>query len=180
MRIDVAAIERVRERCGADLYRLAAGGLGGLLADPLALADVLDAIRPGPPLAGDALAAAGGDFVEGLARFFPEPSGERKAAGPVDVERLVWRLAGAVGLDPRPFTLRELDLMADGRSEADWGPVSHVLCVLANKDRDPKRTPFKPSDFNPHAKRERRAVVETVKLRDVKHLLMGMATRRKG
>lgn len=41
--------------------------------------------------------------------------------------------------------------MAEGRSRSLWGHTSAVLCLLANVNRDPKKTqPFKPSDFDPH------------------------------
>lgn len=44
--------------------------------------------------------------------------------------------------------------MAEARSEARWSHTSTLLAMIANVNRDPKKTrAFKPGDFNPHAKR---------------------------
>ncbi|NLW83533.1 MAG: hypothetical protein GXY41_03865 [Phycisphaerae bacterium] len=40
--------------------------------------------------------------------------------------------------------------MAEGKSKDAWQHTSALLALIANVNRDPKRTkPFKPSDFNP-------------------------------
>ena len=47
--------------------------------------------------------------------------------------------------------MRELLWMADGRGKAEWGRMSVLLAMLANINRDPKKSrPAKPSDFNPY------------------------------
>ncbi len=44
--------------------------------------------------------------------------------------------------------------MGEGRSQALWAHTSHVLALVANVNRDPKKTTaFEPSDFNPHARK---------------------------
>lgn len=41
--------------------------------------------------------------------------------------------------------------MAEAASRDAWAHTSTVLAMLANANRDPKKTrPFKPSDFDPH------------------------------
>lgn len=66
--------------------------------------------------------------------------------------------------------------MAEGRAESLWSHTSHVLALLANVHRDPKRTsrPFAPADFNPFspggAKREPKVMV---KMSEVKNILTG-------
>lgn len=48
-------------------------------------------------------------------------------------------------------------MMADGRQKSDWSHTSSVLCILANINRDPKKSrAYKPQDFNPTIKRARR------------------------
>ena len=48
------------------------------------------------------------------------------------------------------MTLRELVYMVKGRQVDQWNHTSHVLCLFANANRDPKRVgAFKPADFNP-------------------------------
>ena len=63
--------------------------------------------------------------------------------------------------------------MAEGRSRSTWSHTSTVLAMIANVNRDPKKSdPFRPSDFDPHAAKPKG---EKPKLRmaDVKGLLMG-------
>ena len=40
--------------------------------------------------------------------------------------------------------------MAEARQQAEWQRVSALMALLANINRDPKHTPFKPEDFNPY------------------------------
>lgn len=41
--------------------------------------------------------------------------------------------------------------MAEGRGRDEWGRMSSLLALVANVNRDPKRTSaFKPADFNPY------------------------------
>lgn len=48
------------------------------------------------------------------------------------------------------MSLREIWEMYRGRSELAWQPVSVLCCLIANVNRDPKKTkPFSPADFNP-------------------------------
>ena len=65
--------------------------------------------------------------------------------------KIAYECAGVVGIDPSNFTLRELDIMCDNRLRTEWMRTAHVLCMMANINRDEKKkkTPFKPSDFMP-------------------------------
>ncbi len=69
---------------------------------------------------------------------------------------------------------RELDLMAEGRSKALWAHTSHVLALLANVNRDPKKTKaFAPADFDPHARKLAARPVAKVPLASLRGLIMG-------
>jgi hypothetical protein len=47
--------------------------------------------------------------------------------------------------------------MAEGLGRERWAHTSLLCAILANANRDPKRTrPFKPADFNPYAQQDRR------------------------
>jgi len=47
--------------------------------------------------------------------------------------------------------------MAEARGRDDWAHTSAILALIANVNRDPKKTrPFKPSDFDPYARQDRR------------------------
>lgn len=81
---------------------------------------------------------------------------------------MIYELAGIIGVDPAPFTLRELVFMVKGLQRDQWNHTSHVLCILANANRDPKRIgAFKPADFNPTIARRRVPDVPITVLRDV-------------
>jgi len=47
--------------------------------------------------------------------------------------------------------------MAEARGRESWARTSAVLALIANVNRDPKKTrPFKPSDFDPYSAKDRR------------------------
>jgi hypothetical protein len=47
--------------------------------------------------------------------------------------------------------------MAEARARDNWAHTSAVLALIANVNRDPKKTrPFKPADFDPYAGKDRR------------------------
>ncbi len=59
-------------------------------------------------------------------------------------------MAGAVGVDPRPLTVRELLWMAEGHGRDAWGRLSVLCALVGNAHRDPKRgRALRPSDFDP-------------------------------
>lgn len=48
--------------------------------------------------------------------------------------------------------------MANGRHKSDWQHTASILCILANINRDPKKSrAYKPQDFDPTVKRSRRS-----------------------
>lgn len=62
-----------------------------------------------------------------------------------------------LGLHPDPFTLRQLDHMADGRADLEWTLNSWIRAALINVNRG-KGRPIEPSKVNPYelSKRKRR------------------------
>ncbi len=43
--------------------------------------------------------------------------------------------------------------MADGRQRSEWSRISAQMALIANTQRDPKKTrAFRPSDFDPFAR----------------------------
>ena len=53
--------------------------------------------------------------------------------------------------------------MAEARGRANWAHTSTVLALLANANRDPKKTrAFRPSDFDPFETRRARGGVPLV------------------
>lgn len=47
--------------------------------------------------------------------------------------------------------------MAKARQEDEWNRASALLAMLYNANRDPKKGPKHPADFNPHARKADRA-----------------------
>lgn len=44
---------------------------------------------------------------------------------------IVWRWAGYIGIDPRPFTLAQICLMKDEKEKNEWLHTSNLCCVIA-------------------------------------------------
>jgi len=48
--------------------------------------------------------------------------------------------------------------MAEGLGRERWAHTSLICALIANSNRDPKKhRPFKPSDFDPYARTDRRS-----------------------
>ena len=71
------------------------------------------------------------------------------------VERHVYQLAGLVGVDPGPFTWRQLDWMTEQRSRAGWDHTASILTILANVNS--VKTKFELADFHPYLERAKRS-----------------------
>jgi hypothetical protein len=69
--------------------------------------------------------------------------------------------------------------MAEGLGRARWAHTSLLCALIANANRDPKRTrPFKPSDFDPYARQDRR--LRTVADKESLAILKEALTGQKG
>lgn len=84
---------------------------------------------------------------------------------------MIFELAGFLGLDPRPWSLRELATMARGRAARQWDHTASLLAMTANVHRDVKknRRGFHPSAFHPFMRRRRRGTTPAA-LRSLKGL----------
>ena len=53
--------------------------------------------------------------------------------------------------------MRDLALMAEGRSRLEWSQTAEVLALIANANRDQKKkpSPFRASEFNPWERADR-------------------------
>jgi len=176
VRVTVATIKRIRDTIGLDILD-GENSIALLSSDPVTLCDVLylsckdDADNRnvsdeefGRALWGDALDAATNAFLEALADFFRNPRQRKEEAGQrgngsTDSGRgeLLWReiyrSAGIVGVDPGPYTLREILWMRDGREMTEWNRTAWVCALIANVNRDPKKSKaFQPIDFHPMRK----------------------------
>ena len=58
--------------------------------------------------------------------------------------------------------------MAEARQRSEWAPISTLMALIANAHRDARKTrAFKPSDFDPYARRERATTNDMAGLRAV-------------
>lgn len=64
---------------------------------------------------------------------------------------MIFRLAGIIGIDPGPRTLRELVWMADAKRSEAWDHTAELLALVANIFSKNK---IKSSAFHPFAERE--------------------------
>ena len=83
----------------------------------------------------------------------------------------MFELATLAGVDPWPYTLRELKWMADEALAHAWNHTSAVCAMIANTVRDPKKRarPYTPGEFHPVelARKRSRPKVPITVLRDV-------------
>ena len=61
----------------------------------------------------------------------------------------IYELAGAVGVNPEPYTFREIIWMYRGKGKDEWSRLSVVLATTANMNSS-KGKRFTSSDFNPY------------------------------
>ncbi len=178
--IDVAAAQRIKAMLGIDLMDALGGGfMKKLAADPALLGNLLFVLcekqaaeRAVPErkfraaLTGSLLLAAFCAFTSELVSFFPEGEKEAKtddqrpttddhSCTSDDCWSLVWQHAGILGVNPGPFTLRELCVMSKARKKDEWTRTSASLAMLHNINRDPKKCEARTPDyFNPFAERK--------------------------
>ena len=69
--------------------------------------------------------------------------------------------------------------MAEARSREAWAHTSAVLALLANVNRDPKKTrPFRPADFDPYTARDKKG--EAIELKDMGALKDAFVNSKEG
>ena len=66
---------------------------------------------------------------------------------------MIWEVAGVIGIDPLPLTLRELMWMARAREENLWTKVSHLMASSLNANPF-LREHYRASDLNPFRREE--------------------------
>lgn len=55
-------------------------------------------------------------------------------------------MAGAVGVDPRPFTWWQLEMMANGKARTEWAMMSSLMALIASIF---SKKPVRPCEFDP-------------------------------
>ena len=159
--LNVLQMKRIRANLGVDLVNVIALDSGGKVK-----VDLVDRIANDPCLLVDILwvcveeeaKAAGvtdeqfgrslaGDAIEDATRAFLDELVERRG-----VDALVCEFAGILGVNPDPFTLRELVWMVEGRGKFEWSQTASLMALAVNLMRDPKKgKAASPADFNPFA-----------------------------
>lgn len=114
----------------------------------------------GGPAAGGILQTARMALFEAWAEFFPRSSDDDEPddRGPadqkeLDIDRLVWELAGVVGVHPRDYTLRQLAHMSRGKSREAW---QHTTSLMALVKTAATGKACKPSDLDPFKPRPKK------------------------
>ena len=77
---------------------------------------------------------------------------------------MIYELAGIIGIDPSPFTLRELHWMAQSKREVEIWALAGLKATIVNHSYPPPRRAAQAADFVPNKLKPRR---EQPKLRDV-------------
>ncbi len=72
------------------------------------------------------------------------------------------------------MTLRQLLWLAEGSGRVRWAHTSAIMALIANVNRDPKKTRmFKAEQFNPYIRNDRRSQRSPDDLTILKEALMG-------
>lgn len=117
---------------------------------------------------GESIEHGASSLIEGLLLFCPSlQQGKKDSESPAERKqplepaserawKFIHELAGIVGVDPGPFSWREIDWKAKAKRRHDWNQTSLLLTINANANRDPKkrRQPFHPNDFMPEDLKE--------------------------
>lgn len=71
----------------------------------------------------------------------------------VDLWEQIYSLAGVLGIDPGPFTLRQLVIMSTARRRDEWDRAAGIIAMIYNVNCGPRDKPKSPADFNPYAEK---------------------------
>lgn len=159
LRVDIAAAERMRDLAGVDLIAKGSTWADQLTKQPEAVANAIyaackpqadargmDDIRFGRMLRSgrcEVFKAASEALWESIGTFFPRAQDLPKARSDEPEQhprrdqptgwRLLWEMAGYVGIDPGPRTQRELTQMYVGRRDAEsrlaWSVGSSAMAA---------------------------------------------------
>ncbi len=73
---------------------------------------------------------------------------------------MIYETAGILGIDPGPFTLRELIWMLDGYRVETWHHTAAQMSLVANINRGKNARGYSPLDFHPFVTRQQRKRVD--------------------
>ena len=62
----------------------------------------------------------------------------------------ILRLAARIGIEPGPYTLRELMWMSDEINKDRWDRTSDLMTLLANIHSPKRARPYRRTDFHPY------------------------------
>ena len=93
----------------------------------------------------------------------------------------VFKLAGIVGVDPHPLTLRELCWMAHARIEADWWHTANLMSLTINQNRKKGSRAITPKELHPmQVQKQKKAKKQIVGVEALKAFLPPNDPNRKG
>ena len=102
-----------------------------------------------------------------------QPDAESRDRGGAERRwRIVWELAGIVGVDPGPLTLRELVWLAEARQREAWSHTSQILAMLYNSHRGKAARAMKPAEFNPFVEKNNKPLGKTSDLSILKQVFI--------
>lgn len=73
---------------------------------------------------------------------------------------LAYRFGGVIGIDPGPFTLRELFWLVDGHARQVWQHTASILAAAFANNPNVKKPKFTPDKFYPFAMAKKRTVID--------------------
>ena len=83
------------------------------------------------------------------------PRGSRGGDSGRNLWNELYRIAGFLGVDPGPFSYRELSWMASGKLEQQWWHTAHLISLHVNMNRKKGSRVRKAEEFHPFMRKRR-------------------------
>lgn len=160
-RLTFAHLRAVHDATGLDLLAIADESVWATVIGDARWNAEAARVLTGEELSGDDLGEFMGEFRQRLIEFFPAPAPESRHAKvqgesstPVGGQwQKVFQAAGAVGVEPWGYSMRELLWMADGA----WKPYSALIAKIHNSHCQKKSELITPDSVNPYCSEKKMA-----------------------
>ena len=159
--LSLGVVRQIKTTTGVDLLRAYDPEVMARIdGDPVLCGRIIAIAGGQAELEGQDLAEAHESFLKALIEFFPKrsiyddfnDSSQTETAAQVDPWRVVFRAAGAAGVEPWGYSFRELIWMAQGA----WEPHAVSIANTINMNLKKGASPLDPDTVNPwHPKRPR-------------------------
>lgn len=150
-RLTFAHVRDIKDATGLDLMQIADAGVWAKVSADVRWNAEVAQLLTGEELSGDALGDYMRAFMARVEEFYPEPTKSNSDANETDTNANPWQAvfqaAGAAGVEPWSYSMRELLWMADGA----WRPFSSIIAKMHNVNIQKRSDAITPDSVNPYS-----------------------------